>query len=54
MTDAEVRSLPEMAAAILDDARAFQGASMSDAERHRSAWRSTWLRKNAVNVVAGC
>ncbi len=46
MTDDEVHALPEMAATILDDMREFQGESMSDEERHRSAWRSQWLRDN--------
>ena len=44
MTDEEIRTLPEMAAAVLDDARRFQAGSMSDEERLRSAWRSRWLR----------
>jgi aminoglycoside phosphotransferase (APT) family kinase protein len=52
MTDGDVRKLPEMAATILDDARSFRDASMSDDERHRSAWRSQWLRHNADRLVA--
>lgn len=52
MTDEEVCALPEMAAAVLDDARMFQVASMSDGERHRSAWRSRWLRDNIDELVA--
>jgi Ser/Thr protein kinase RdoA (MazF antagonist) len=51
MTEEEVRALPEMAAAVLDDARRFQGVSMSDDERHRSAWRSRWLRDNIDQLV---
>ena len=51
MTDEEVCALPEMAAAVLDDARRFQGMSTSDDERLRSAWRSRWLRDNADQLV---
>ena len=51
MTNDEVQALPEMAATILDDARAFQGESMSDEDRHRSAWRSRWLRDNTDYLV---
>jgi hypothetical protein len=54
MTDAEVRELPGMAATILDDACTFQGASMSDAERQRTAWRSTWLREHTDELIDGC
>ena len=51
MTGDEVQALPEMAAKILDDARTFQGESMSDDERHRSAWRSRWLRDNTDYLI---
>lgn len=51
MTEGEVQALPEMAAKVLDDVRAFQGESMSDGERHRSAWRSRWLRDNTDYLV---
>lgn len=51
MIETEVQALPEMAATILDDVRSFQGASMSDDERHRSAWRSQWLRDNTEYLV---
>lgn len=54
MTDAEVRLLPAMAATILDDARSFQAASMSDAERDRSAWRASWLRENGDDLLERC
>ena len=51
MADEEVRALPEMASAVLDDARRCQAGSMSDEERLRSAWRSRWLRDNADYVI---
>jgi hypothetical protein len=51
MTNEEIRALPEMAAAVLDDARRFQELSMSNDERHRSAWRSRWLRDNTDYLI---
>ncbi|HSM67190.1 MAG TPA: phosphotransferase [Ilumatobacteraceae bacterium] len=51
MSHEEVRSLPAMAAAVLDDARHFQAGSISDDERLRSAWRSQWLRDNADYLI---
>jgi hypothetical protein len=52
MTEDEVRALPDMAAAVLDDARTFQAGSMSDAEHQGAAWRSSWLREHADVLVA--
>lgn len=52
MTDAEHQALPGMAATILDDAVTFQGESMSDGERYRSAWRSRWLRDKTEYLTA--
>jgi aminoglycoside phosphotransferase (APT) family kinase protein len=51
MSHEEVRSLPAMAAAVLDDARRFRAGSISDDERLRSAWRSRWLRNNADYLI---
>lgn len=51
MTDAEVQTLPEMAATILDDALTFRAAAMGDGERLRYAWRSRWLRENTDHLI---
>jgi Ser/Thr protein kinase RdoA (MazF antagonist) len=51
MTDEEIRALPTMAAAVLDDARSFQAGSMSEDERLRAAWRSRWLRDNTDYLI---
>lgn len=52
MTDTELRSLPDMAAAVLDDAVAFQARSMGDADRARFEWRARWLRDNQAFLIS--
>jgi hypothetical protein len=52
MSDAEFARLPEIAAAVLDDAAEFLGATDS-AFADRSRWRAAWFRDHAAGLVRG-